>query len=191
MNFGDHLGPLVTFPEALVLPVTDPMNGAMRWFVDTFGWIFKATAWLFDWPILAAKAVLHALPWAAWLVLGVNQTTMASLSMVIIASIIGGTNDIGWEVLSTMRKAQFGESLLAGIVIALMAMVLDRISWGFAMRAQTTSARVATSLGAYAVVFVAAIVLSLVFPVPAEWPKAWVLNPAPAMNDALEWVFVE
>ena len=48
--------------------------------------------------------------------------------MVIIASIIGGTADIGWEVLSTMRKAQFGESLLAGIVIALMAMVMDRLT---------------------------------------------------------------
>ena len=48
------------------------------------------------------------------LLLGVNQTTMASLSMVIIASIIGGTADIGWEVLSQIRKAQFGESLLAG-----------------------------------------------------------------------------
>lgn len=52
------------------------------------------------------------------ILLGVNQATMASLSMVIVASIIGGTDDIGWEVLSTMRKALFGESLLAGIVIA-------------------------------------------------------------------------
>ena len=50
------------------------------------------------------------------LLLGVNQATMASLSMVIIASIIGGTADIGWEVLSQIRKAQFGESLLAGLV---------------------------------------------------------------------------
>ena len=62
------------------------------------------------------------------IMLGVNQTTMAAFSMVIIAAIIGGTADIGWEVLSTMRKAQFGESLLAGIVIALMAMVMDRIT---------------------------------------------------------------
>ena len=68
------------------------------------------------------------------LLLGVNQSTMASLSMVIIASIIGGTNDIGWEVLSTIRKALFGESILAGIVIALMAMILDRITSGFALR---------------------------------------------------------
>lgn len=62
------------------------------------------------------------------ILVGVNQATMATLSMVIIAAIIGGFNDIGWEVLSTMRKAQFGESLLAGLVIALLAMVLDRLS---------------------------------------------------------------
>ena len=41
----------------------------------------------------------------AQMLLGVNQTTMAALSMVIIAAIIGGTSDIGWKVLSTMRKA--------------------------------------------------------------------------------------
>lgn len=64
------------------------------------------------------------------IMVGVNQTTMAALSMVIIAAIIGGFADIGWEVLSTMRKAQFGQSLLSGLVIALLAMVLDRISWG-------------------------------------------------------------
>jgi glycine betaine/proline transport system permease protein len=68
------------------------------------------------------------------LMIGVNQTTMAALSMVIIASIIGGSDDVGWAVLTSMRKAQFGPSLLAGIVIALMAMMIDRISLGFSQR---------------------------------------------------------
>ncbi len=66
------------------------------------------------------------------ILVGVNQTTMAVLSVVIIASIIGGFEDIGWEVLSSMRKAEFGQSLLSGLVIALMAMVIDRITLGFA-----------------------------------------------------------
>ena len=66
------------------------------------------------------------------LLVGVNQTTMAVLSVVIIASIIGGFNDIGWEVLASMRKAEFGQSLFSGLVIALMAMVIDRITLGFA-----------------------------------------------------------
>ena len=63
---------------------------------------------------------------------GVNQTTMASFSMVIMAAIIGGFNDVGWEVLSAMRKADFGQSLLSGLVIAALAMVVDRITRGFA-----------------------------------------------------------
>jgi glycine betaine/proline transport system permease protein len=66
------------------------------------------------------------------ILVGVNQTTMAVLSIVIIAAIIGGFNDIGWEVLASMRKAEFGQSMLSGAVIALMAMVIDRITLGFA-----------------------------------------------------------
>ena len=66
------------------------------------------------------------------IMIGVNQAVMAALSMVIIAALIGSSEDIGWEVVGQMRKAAFGPSLLAGIVIALIAMIFDRISRGFA-----------------------------------------------------------
>ncbi|MDB5556485.1 MAG: hypothetical protein JWL86_6469 [Rhizobium sp.] len=66
------------------------------------------------------------------ILVGVNQTTMACFSMVIVAAIIGGFNDVGWEVLNAMRKADFGQSLLSGGVIAVLAMVVDRITRGFA-----------------------------------------------------------
>jgi glycine betaine/proline transport system permease protein len=62
------------------------------------------------------------------IMVGVNQCLMAALSMVIIAAVIGGFDDIGWEVLLTMRKAQFGQALLAGLVIVLFAIVIDRLS---------------------------------------------------------------
>ena len=68
------------------------------------------------------------------ILLGVNQSTMAALSMVIIAAIIGGTADIGWEVLYYIRKAEVGYSLVVGLVIALMAIIIDRITVGFAMK---------------------------------------------------------
>ena len=64
------------------------------------------------------------------IMIGVNQTTMCALSMVIIAAIIGSSADIGWEVLSTMRRAQVGLALLAGWVSALIAMIMDPISRG-------------------------------------------------------------
>src|SRR5690606_28831916 len=74
------------------------------------------------------------------IMVGVNQTIMAALSMVIIAAVIGGFNDIGWEVLSAINKAQFGQSLFAGLVIALIAMLLDRLSMAFALRASPVRA---------------------------------------------------
>lgn len=127
------------------------------------------------------------------MLLGVNQTTMASLSMVIIASIIGGTNDIGWEVLSTMRKAQFGESLLAGFVIALMAMALDRITYAFATRdkfaAEQASGPNPWVVGG--VIIAALFALSPFAPFLNDWPAALVIDPAPPMNRALETIVVE
>ena len=130
------------------------------------------------------------------ILLGVNQATMASLSMVIIASIIGGTSDIGWEVLSQIRKAQFGESLLAGMVIALMAMVIDRITAGFAVRsgeydpekktfAQKHRYWITSALGA-----VTFFVLAQIAGILNEWPQAWEISPAKAMNDGLTYLVV-
>ena len=71
--------------------------------------------------------------------IGINQCIMAALSMVIIASVIGGFDDIGWAVLNTMRKARFGESLMAGIVIVLLAVVIDRLSSAYARVSETTT----------------------------------------------------
>ncbi|WP_397542386.1 ABC transporter permease subunit [Roseovarius salis] len=71
------------------------------------------------------------------ILVGVNQTTMQALSMVIIAAIIGGFDDIGWAVLTALRKAQFGQSLMAGLCIVFLAVMIDRITCGFAHRART------------------------------------------------------
>lgn len=124
------------------------------------------------------------------MLLGVNQTTMASLSMVIIASIIGGTNDIGWEVLSTMRKAQFGESLLAGFVIALIAMALDRITYAFATKPRVVIRPKLSPWAIGAAMVAGTAVLSLIIPALRVWPETLLWNPAPTMNAALESLVV-
>lgn len=112
---------------------------------------------------------------------GMNQTIMAALSMVIIASVIGGFDDIGWEVLSTMRKARFGESLMAGLVIVLIAVVLDRISGAYASRraggraaAGAGGARAWIWAGAALALIAAALKLSGAAPAPDApgWMKA-------------------
>ncbi len=81
---------------------------------------------------------------------GINQTVMAALSMVIIASVIGGFNDIGWEVLSTMRKARFGESLMVGLIIVLIAIVVDRISAAYASKERSRRNRAGRNVWLYA-----------------------------------------
>ena len=128
------------------------------------------------------------------IMIGVNQTTMAALSMVIIAAIIGGSADIGWEVLSTMRKAQFGQSLLAGIVIALIAMMLDRISLGFTDRARAIERRHLKTTERLTPWFVtlgvmaAFVVLSIFVPAVRIYPDAWIVYPADIINDGLRFV---
>ena len=341
---------LITYPESWVVPLTPLLNAIMNWFVDTFGWFFRALSWLLDWPVKGVQAMLHWLPWpvsialaatvahaaSGWrlavftviallymvvvgywdesmnslslvaisvpfavavgfavgvwgyfsdraeraimpcldllqtvpafayllpilllfgfgtvvgliasvlysfppmvrntilglrrvpaeviesglmsgatkgqlfwqvqvptalrqILLGVNQTTMAALSMVIIASIIGGTADIGWEVLSTMRKAQFGESVLAGIVIALIAMVMDRITAGLANK---DTAELPADVGfaeryRYWIVAAASalilFILAQFVPFLKTYPEAWEVYPADGMNQALEYIVV-
>ena len=70
------------------------------------------------------------------LLVGVNQTIMSALSIVIIVAVIGGFDDIGWAVLSAMRRAEMGNSLMSGLVIVLLAILLDRITLGLATRAR-------------------------------------------------------
>lgn len=125
------------------------------------------------------------------ILLGVNQTTMAALNMIIVASIIGGSEDIGWRVLSTLRKAEFGESLVAGIVIALMAMVLDRITHGLATRAPDMSPPkgfVGRHRFALAVLGMAVLVhlATLALPALRSWPAAWTFDPAGPLNTGIE-----
>nr|ADI22183.1 ABC-type proline/glycine betaine transport system, permease component [uncultured gamma proteobacterium HF0200_34B07]ADI22304.1 ABC-type proline/glycine betaine transport system, permease component [uncultured actinobacterium HF0200_46I24] len=128
------------------------------------------------------------------IMIGVNQTTMAALSMVIIAAIIGSSADIGWEVLSTMRKAQFGQSLLAGIVIALIAMVLDRVSWGFTDRTRAVERRHLSASERWKPWLIAFglasgfVVLSFFVPLIRTYPEALIFYPADPINDALSYV---
>lgn len=125
------------------------------------------------------------------ILLGVNQTTMASLSMVIVASIIGGTADIGWAVLSTMRKASFGESFLAGIVIALIAMIMDRVSWDLAARERNVRWAQQRFIDRHRHLLVGLILVAIFFvgaqilPALAEFPRDWRIFPAKPIDSAI------
>ncbi|MBM7571452.1 ABC transporter permease [Aquibacillus albus] len=58
---------------------------------------------------------------------GINQTVMLSLSMVVIASMIGSPG-LGREVLSALQRAQVGPGFVAGIGIVILAIIIDRFT---------------------------------------------------------------
>ncbi|TIW75624.1 MAG: ABC transporter permease subunit [Mesorhizobium sp.] len=123
------------------------------------------------------------------ILIGFNQTTMAALSMVIVAAIIGGFEDIGWEVLSSMRQAEFGQSILSGLVIALLAILIDRLTLGFAKErtAGPTPAMAWMSWRRLAMIVVVALVAAVAQ--QHLWPDAWAL-PAMALRQHVEIVNV-
>lgn len=57
---------------------------------------------------------------------GINQCIMMSLSMVVIAALIGG-GGLGYDVLFALQNVQHGKGLLAGIAIVACAMMFDRL----------------------------------------------------------------
>ncbi len=60
------------------------------------------------------------------IVLGINQTIMMALSMVVITALIG-TRDLGQEVYMALTKADIGRGLVAGVGVACIATVTDRL----------------------------------------------------------------
>ena len=194
-GFGPVVGLIASILYAFPPTVRNTHLGLSRVSTEVIeaGLMAGATPRQLFWRVRAPSALRQIL-------LGVNQTTMAAFSMVIIASIIGGTADIGWEVLSTMRKAQFGESLLAGIVIALMAMVMDRLTAAAAAAeprapggGKDLPARHRKALVALAAagLGLGVALLAQLLPFLKEYPEAWEIYPARYLNDAVTWLVVE
>jgi glycine betaine/proline transport system permease protein len=70
------------------------------------------------------------------ILLGLNQTIMLALSMLVITALVG-TRDLGQEVYIALTKADTGRGLVAGFAIAFIAIIADRI-----ITASARSARV-------------------------------------------------
>ncbi|WP_120634649.1 proline/glycine betaine ABC transporter permease [Ruegeria sp. EL01] len=60
------------------------------------------------------------------ILLGINQTIMLALSMLVITALVG-TRDLGQEVYIALTKADTGRGLVAGLSIAFIAIIADRL----------------------------------------------------------------
>jgi glycine betaine/proline transport system permease protein len=90
------------------------------------GIAFGCTPWQLLWKVQlpAAQPSIMA---------GINQTIMMAMSMVIIASMVGA-GGLGNDILSSIQQLEIGLGLQSGLVVVLMAILLDRISASFARR---------------------------------------------------------
>lgn len=75
------------------------------------------------------------------IMVGINQTTMMALAMVVIGSMIGNRG-LGMEVLLAINRVDIGKGFEAGLAIVFLAIVIDRITSGL-IRTQRSSATVA------------------------------------------------
>jgi len=60
------------------------------------------------------------------IVLGINQTIMMALSMLVITALVG-TRDLGQEVYIALTKADTGRGIVAGLAVAFIAIIADRL----------------------------------------------------------------
>ena len=62
------------------------------------------------------------------IVLGINQTVMFALAMVIIGSMIGSTEDLGELILGSLSDANgIGNGLILGLCVAFMGLAIDHL----------------------------------------------------------------
>jgi glycine betaine/proline transport system permease protein len=69
------------------------------------------------------------------ILLGLNQTIMFALSMLVITALVG-TRDLGQEVYIALTKADPGRGLVAGLAVAFIAIIADRMIAAAARRSR-------------------------------------------------------
>ncbi|MBN0987804.1 ABC transporter permease [Amphritea pacifica] len=69
------------------------------------------------------------------LLLGLNQTIMMALSMLVIAALVG-TRDLGQEVYIALTRAETGNGIIAGLGIAAIALISDSLLKAWAAKKQ-------------------------------------------------------
>ena len=75
------------------------------------------------WQAFRAVELPAALP---TLILGVNQTIMMALSMLVIAALVG-TSELGQAVFTALSRGKTGDGIVAGLAVAALALTADGI----------------------------------------------------------------
>jgi glycine betaine/proline transport system permease protein len=130
------------------------------------------------------------------IILAINQTTLAALSFVVIAALIGAPG-LGKPVIEALTIRNVGDGVVAGIAVVLLAVMLDRSTTAAVNRDQSgyaaaDAAKVRRRIGIaiFGVITLIAIYLSRYMLVFAVFPEQldFRRQVASAANAASEWI---
>ncbi len=126
------------------------------------------------------------------LLVGLNQTVMMTLNMVIVASMIGA-GGLGFDVLRALRQLDIDRGFESGVAIVLLAVMLDRQGVALANTAKPGTASSKTLAAMFGVPLAFLIVTTLLgtqFDWLREFPKVLRLSTGGTLNDAVSWINV-
>jgi glycine betaine/proline transport system permease protein len=133
------------------------------------------------------------------IMLGVNQTLMMAMGMVVIAAVVG-FGGLGRDVYNALQQIHVGDALNAGIAIVAMAIVLDRVSYAWSQRDRRSGAagdgveirgravpRWQLWIGAAAITAIAVIVGREVLR-QQDFPSEWTTSVGGPTDTAVDWI---
>ena len=130
------------------------------------------------------------------MLLGLNQTIMLCLSMVVLASVVGA-DGLGDEIYSALQQLYVGQALVAGSAIVLLAILLDRTTAAAGARLDAAdthgtsnnwSARLRGWPGWLGLGVVAGVLYAIGPRLgESEWPGAWTLDVAEPVDNFVSW----
>jgi len=125
------------------------------------------------------------------ILIGLNQMIMATLSMVILASLIGA-GGLGGNVLEALQNLRFGRGLEAGFAISLLAIFIYRFGTAISRRRPRHDQRstMQRDLLIAILLIVAPTVLGIFVEPVSIYPKTWTITTQPYWASAISWLNV-
>ena len=150
------------------------------------GRMMGCTRWQLLWHVQMPAA-------RSLLLTGLNQGIMQTLAMIVLAALIGAAG-LGSELLTSLQSLRLGEALEQGLAIVVIAVVLDRLSRAYALKAPVyvdpdlSWVRRHPYLVSGLVFLVVSILLARVFPGLAQLGDDYAITSAPFWNAGVDWV---
>ena len=129
------------------------------------------------------------------IMLGVNQTIMMAMGLIVIAALVGA-GGLGQTILDALQFLDIGKALNGGLTIVIMAIVLDRVSYTWGRRGRRASH---VKIGRFSIprwqMMVGAAGLALIGVVigryilaQQDFPASWTVSVAKPTNAFADWV---